>query len=86
MKIRLQQNNPTRVIKNLDDLRDLVGDEPELGTGADDSAGLATARAPPEARDAAPARDADGFQPVGGRGGAGKSRSSSRRDKAEGRS
>ena len=77
MKVRLQQGSSTRVIRNLDDLRELVGDEPELSAAAD-SAGLAPAPAPPRSRSRSPAAaaagaggepDADGFQPADGRGG-----------------
>lgn len=71
MKIRLQQGGPTRVIRNLADLRDLVGDEPEIDAAAADSAGPAPAQPPPGPRSAAvtaPARDADGFQPARSKG------------------
>ena len=72
MKIRLQANGPTKIIENMDDLRDLVGDEPELDAQVD-PARSAAARgppAPPTPAGPAPARDADGFQPVGAGGGA----------------
>ena len=72
MKIRMKKDSPTRVIKNLADLRDLVGDEPEITAAETDSAGLAPAQPQPEPRSAAAAAaagDADGFQPAGSRGG-----------------
>ena len=81
MKVRLQQGSATRVIQNLADLRDLVGDEPEISAAAD-SAGLAPAQAPPEPRSpavAAPARDSEGWQQGGNRGGARRGRSGGKR-------
>ena len=86
MKVRLQASGPTRIIRSMNDLRDLVGDAPEFSTLVDSSR-LAPARDPSEPltpAGPAPSRDGDGFQLVG-RGGTRRGRSAGRGAERRGR-
>ncbi|KAF0295941.1 hypothetical protein FJT64_006546 [Amphibalanus amphitrite] len=85
MKIRLQANGPTRVIRSLEDLREQVGDAPEFNIPAA-STRLGADGDPPEpltpAAEAGPDRDPDGYQRAGARGSA---RGGARRNRTGGR-
>ena len=83
MKVRIQQRGPTQLIKTMADLRELVGDEPELVTTdssrpAQDAALGASQLEPRTPAETAPAQDAGGFRPVGTRSGSKRGRSSRR--------
>lgn len=75
MKIRLRANGNTRVIQCMDDLRELVGDQPEFAAlehraEAAPAGDPAEPRTPAAAAAAAHGPDAEGYQLAGGRGGA----------------